>query len=81
MTLLIAIPALWLAALVLVVALCRGAQRGDEGLAAAAADARRARTTAGVVVIDGPASFSARDLRDLHEREPVAPPAYAAAVN
>jgi hypothetical protein len=77
MTLLIAIGALWLAALVLVAALCRGAKRGDDALAAATEHARRIRASAGIVVIDGPAGFSARDLRE--QREDAASPAYAGA--
>ena len=81
MTLLIAIPILWLGGLVLVVAMCRGAQRGDEALAAAGEDSRRARAAAGIVMIDGPATFSARDLREPQEREDVAPGPYAAALS
>jgi hypothetical protein len=57
------ISALWLLAVVCVLALCRGAKRGDEVLALEREHDRARALAAGIVVLDAPAGVSARDLR------------------
>ena len=65
---LVILAAAWVLALGCVLALCRGARRGDEMLARERAEARRRELAAGVVVLDASGPLSAADLRP--ERDP-----------
>jgi hypothetical protein len=62
--LLLILAAIWIFAIAGVLAVCVGAREGDEMLAAELDAQRRRELASGVVKVDGPGLFGARDLRD-----------------